>query len=1141
MPRMAPSDPAIRLPREPHAHIRADPYPSRDLGYRPPIAVGPGRPSPFASPAPVADRAHDAVTSFPVQYAKVQPPPLRDETLARDRLLDWLHVKIHSRVVLILADAGYGKTTLLADFARRTRLRTLWYRLDVDDLDWTAILHHLVAAGREHDPSFAPATVSMLAETGINGPSRESVMDVFIRELPTIAPNGAVLIFDDFHLVDEAQDMRYIARELVARAPERLSLVFASRRGPTIPLARLRANGEVAELGTHDLRFDASETARLFSETYGRTLEPDVLDDVTRRTEGWAASLQLVQAALRDRSPAEIRRFVRGLTGADQELYDYLAEEVVGDLASDLQQFLMQTSILQVVTQELAVVVTGMDAEDVVRLTVAAERLTLLGRRAGGPRTQLRYHPLVREFLESRLDRDIGSASVRALHERVGRYAERTDWRTAAHHYSMAGDRTRAYQVIDGAAQDIVAKGEYSLTEAYLPDPDDGVERASFEVLRSRREFKHGDVAGALKRAHRAVELDPTSSIALINLASLAYNVGEFDLSMDLSRRLATTTTDPSIRAIAEAFVALIETSVDGDLNAAIDVLTRLGKAQVQSGESHFAGVTFLNLANLLRAQGDCARSLEAADEAIDLLESSSAGPEVASALLARGWALAQLRGIESATEAVVAAGRWVHPGLRWEITLESAEIETFYGSIERASDHIAELELAREESPWARSQIDATRAQYELRLGNHEVAKDLIDGIPASSPSSSTAHKAHAMALRAHLLVAVRSPASADAIATTIRQARRQGAGFWLTYGEVLQAVAGPSEGVRRLVRASGHSDLAALSAVAELAVPHLEHCTPEEMAVIEAEAAGRPERWRDPLRAAVDSRGSDAIAAARVLEAIGTKDDIPRLRALAKQMRGRPESALGRALARRVAPRVQVEDQGRVAIAIGERVVDGSTVRRKVLGLLCFLVSRPRLSATRDEVLDALWPDFDPADALNSLNQTVYFLRRVFEPAFSDDLSPGYVDHEGDVVWLDSELVSTRSHRCWDLIRGLPPDPSPAAVAELAETYRGPFALDFAYEEWASAFRSNLQSSYLQVVEKSVRSDIESGHFARGITLARRALEACPDADSIELSLLRLYKLSGSHAAASEQYAHYSVWLRDTLGVEPPTLESL
>ena len=324
--------------------------------------------------------ALDGMTGYPIQPAKVQRPPLRDETLARDRLLDWVAAKIHHRVILILADAGYGKTTLLADFSRRTRVRTLWYRLDDDDRDWMSFLSHLVASGREHDPEFAPRTAAMLSDLAMGGPTREAATNVFLSELPSIAERGAILILDDYHLVDESPDVRQITRELVARAPERLSIVFASRHAPTIPLARLRTAGEVAEIGTDDLRFDATETARLFTETYGRDLEADVIADVAARTEGWAASLQLVQAALRDRSPGEIRRFIRGLTGADKELYDYLAEEVVGDLPEDLQRFLMRTSILQAVSADLAGVVAELDEVDVGRLTAAAERLTLLSR-----------------------------------------------------------------------------------------------------------------------------------------------------------------------------------------------------------------------------------------------------------------------------------------------------------------------------------------------------------------------------------------------------------------------------------------------------------------------------------------------------------------------------------------------------------------------------------------------------------------------------------------------------------------------------------------------------------------------------------------------------------------------------------------
>ena len=94
------------------------------------------------------------------------------------------------------------------------------------------------------------------------------------------------------------------------------------------------------------------------------------------------------------------------------------------------------------------------------------------------------------------------------------------------------------------------------------------------------------------------------------------------------------------------------------------------------------------------------------------------------------------------------------------------------------------------------------------------------------------------------------------------------------------------------------------------------------------------------------------------------------------------------------------------------------GSAIRRKVLALLCFLLTKPTMSSTRDQVLDALWPELDP-DALNSLNQTVYFLRRVFEEEYVDDLSPGYLHHDSDLIWLDPDLVSSRSNECRQLIK--------------------------------------------------------------------------------------------------------------------------
>ena len=197
--------------------------------------------------------------------------------------------------------------------------------------------------------------------------------------------------------------------------------------------------------------------------------------------------------------------------------------------------------------------------------------------------------------------------------------------------------------------------------------------------------------------------------------------------------------------------------------------------------------------------------------------------------------------------------------------------------------------------------------------------------------------------------------------------------------------------------------------------------------------------------------------------------------------------------------------------------------------------------MSATRDQVLDALWPDLEPDIAVNSLNQTIYFLRRVFEPGFSEDLSPGYVHHDSDVLWLDGELVSSQSRKSRDAIRVAELDPSPENVEALSHVYVARFALDFAYEEWAGPYRDSMHAAYLEIIERAVISDTSVGAFDRAIGLARRALDADPDAEQIELSLLRLYRRTGAHAAAAEQYAHYAAVLRNDLGIEPPPLESL
>ena len=182
-------------------------------------------------------------------------------------------------------------------------------------------------------------------------------------------------------------------------------------------------------------------------------------------------------------------------------------------------------------------------------------------------------------------------------------------------------------------------------------------------------------------------------------------------------------------------------------------------------------------------------------------------------------------------------------------------------------------------------------------------------------------------------------------------------------------------------------------------------------------------------------------------------------------------------------------------------------------------------------------LWPDLGPDTAANSLHQTIYFLRRVFEPEYREGFSAGYVVFDGEVVSLDDQLVDSKSRQCWRLIKD-GERTGKDHLSELLETYSGRFALDFAYEEWATDYRETLHAAVLAIAEGAICMAFDRQDFNRTIELAHAALLLDPTADAVELILLRAYKASGRTAAAAEQYAHYSSLLRDQLGVEPPAL---
>ncbi|HYO42570.1 MAG TPA: BTAD domain-containing putative transcriptional regulator [Candidatus Limnocylindrales bacterium] len=1075
------------------------------------------------------------MSQLPVQPARIHCPPPRDDTLSRERLNSWLERAASGRLGLIVAEAGFGKTTLLADWAMHTARMTAWYRLEPDDRDWLTFIRHIVASGREIDPEFAPDTFRLLHELETGGTNQHELTASLAREVSAFgigSARGLTLILDDYHVVDGFAETDPIVRALLDRTAPGFSMVIATRANPRFSMGRLRARGGVMTLEGPDLCFDVDETSRLFRDAYHRPLDEDIVSDLVDRTEGWAALLTLVRTGLDEPGATDPRALVAQLDTSHGDLYDFLAEEMLATRAPELQHFLPRVALLTAVDVSAAMLVDDRPADEVAASIAESERLGLLTR--PDRQSAHRFHPLVREFLEAHLTAEVGREAVRDLHRVVAMATESTDWYAAAWHFRAADDPASAARVIDGAIPTVVASGQIESARWFLDGSAGSADRTGALILRSRLEMERGDLPHALRLAERAAKSAEGTSLAgvsLLNLTSTRARHGFAEDAVELAAQAMLGELTDAERQVAEASMIVSATQEEGSLAAVADFLAELARRQDQAGHVRYAGVTRVNLAVVLLWQGRNRDAAVVAARAEIDLDFAPGSAERVAASAARVAALVQVGQVGELDRLVSMIESGLTPLGRDEAAIEAARLLVDYGSNEAAetvAGLVAESARAAGYSAGYLGAWAALMSQLSLRRGDARGAAEYLALTRGRLQDAAGKFRLEVLATR--IALSSGSPDAAARLSELERIAVAQESRFEELIAALLRAAHQErmDTAIARLMPDERHT----LSTLAEEVCRCLPALNASNREIVRQEATLRPERWASALRFAFATEP----AAAELLAEIGGPSDAEAMRSAASSRKWlRPVAAR---MTRRLAPRLQIGDLGSVAITIGE----GQTrvLRRKVLALLCFVSSRPGMAVTRDEALDAVWPDLGPDTAVNSLHQTIYYLRRVIEPAYREGLSAGYVAFDGEVLSLDRELVDTHSRRCWRLI-SLGRGGDPRASRELLGIYRGTYALDFAYEEWAIAYRENLHAAVLAAVEASVRSAINSGDANLAIELAQRLLAVDSAADSIELELLRAYKLGGRHAAAAEQYAHYASYVRGELGAEPPPFDDI
>jgi LuxR family maltose regulon positive regulatory protein len=348
---------------------------------------------------------------------KLSVPPARSNIVARPRLTQLMHAAIRGPLTVIAAPAGWGKTTLLHAWhaeASRKNWSLAWISLDAGDNDpirfWTYVLTPLNTL----HPGVGEIPLALLYAT--SSPI-EAVLTTLLNALNQL-PTDTVLVLDDYHFI-EAQPIHDALTYLVEHLPANMHLVLASRSDPPLPLARLRARGALSELRAATLRFTIEETTAFLNEVMGLLLSAEQVATLQERTEGWIVGLQLAALSLQGRE--EVAGFIATFTGSHRYVVDYLVEEVLSRQPEDVQDFLVQTCILDRLSGPLCDAVCGRD--DSQALLAHVERSNLFLVSLDDQRQWYRYHHLFAEVLRSRLQQT-QPALVAELHRQASRWYE---------------------------------------------------------------------------------------------------------------------------------------------------------------------------------------------------------------------------------------------------------------------------------------------------------------------------------------------------------------------------------------------------------------------------------------------------------------------------------------------------------------------------------------------------------------------------------------------------------------------------------------------------------------------------------------------------------------------------------------------
>lgn len=452
---------------------------------------------------------------------KFHQPALLTRAVYRQRLVDRLNQGLEAGrpITLVSAPAGFGKTTCISEWIGQVDLPAAWLSLDTTDNDPVHFLTYFVAALQKLDRSLCSNLQSVIESGQIL--SAESIGSIILDDIYHF-DRRFLLVLDDFQNIQEKSILELL-EILIANPPPQLHLVIITREDPLIPLARLRAHNQMTEIRAKDLRFTNAESKDFFSKTMGVTLTEEDFQILDQRIEGWAAGLQLVGLSIYGRENPSL--FIANLKGTQRHILSYLTEEVLNRQSTELQNFLIEISILDKMCSELCEAVTGRKDSAVLLDQLYSANLFLVP--LDDNQHWFRFHHLFADLLRSQQSR-ISTERIAQFHVNASKWFDKEGMASEAIEHALAGKVfDQAVNLLEKYAMSLAMQGHVKTVERWMQaippalhsqSPRANLAFASVYLMRGN----YAEVARYLKQAEAAIfqtqpknEMDDSTTASL--------------------------------------------------------------------------------------------------------------------------------------------------------------------------------------------------------------------------------------------------------------------------------------------------------------------------------------------------------------------------------------------------------------------------------------------------------------------------------------------------------------------------------------------------------------------------------------------------------------------------------------------------